>query len=228
MLLLTADCEEEEIMEFDLNLKMGERNVNNIFAYRCPQFKFQNGMAIEHIDAIVMHKVVCDLSDLYGNPHTGNNKLIASLLEDGSGVLFEEPSLPFFLIDSIDGLYGPNVFKNVEMTTAVKDAHHYTTTAIVQKVNRRTKKYIVRFPEDIHCKMGYMNQLSQGQKLTPFFNMKKTAVPKEVTGASADTEVINFLATYVIAIETEERRVLNVAEDGNNEIKELFSRMSVG
>jgi hypothetical protein len=212
----------EDIPEFELNLDNGEQNVNGIFAYRSPQFEFVNGTVNESIEAVVVHKQICDIYDLLGSSKT--SKISASLLADGSGILIEEPSLPLFMIDKIDNLYA-NTFKDEELTKALKQAHSYTATAVVQSVDRRTKKYILRFPDEIRCILGYMNP-SNGQKLMPFYNVTTEVLKTETTGSANNFEFTQVLATFVAAIENAERRVLKINNDDNSEIRDLFNRMS--
>jgi hypothetical protein len=202
----------DSIPEYQLNLNKPKQNVNRIFAYVTPQFVFEE----ECIEALVIQMHLNDVRDA-----AGSDKISASLLNDGSGVLIEEPSVYAFQFSEIKDLY--NGFKSSAMCAAMQNAHTYTTAAIKQNSTRRKKSYILRFPDELRCKMGYMNQ-SNGQKLQMVLNVVHTVMKASETGRAKDASFSHGIVTCSIAIATSEPRVLRLDSD-SKEVNELFSRM---
>jgi hypothetical protein len=211
VLLLVAT---DSIPEYELNLTRPEQNVNRIFAYLTPQFVFEE----ECIEALVIQMHLNDVRDAQGA-----DKVSASLLPDGRGVLIEEPSVSAFQYSEIKDLY--NGFKSPAMLAVMQNAHTYTTAAIKQTSSRRKKSYILRFPDELVCKMGYMNQ-PNGQKLQMVLNVVHTVMTASETGGVKDVSFSHGIVTCAIAIATNEPRVLRHDSD-SKEVNELFSRMFI-
>ena len=159
---------EPDIPEYNLNLEKGESNVNGIFAYTSPSFVWDD----EQVEVLVLIKQVPDITDVRAGSAVPNG-IAMSLLPDGSGVLVEEPAIPHFMAEKYDGLY--DGFQNVEIEYVMHTAHAVCMTAIKQSPARLKKKYILKFPDNVRCQMGYMNP-SNGRLLRGNVKVTKSMI----------------------------------------------------
>ena len=197
------------VPEFELNLEKGESNVNGFFAFLSPAFVFEG----EQIEVVVLHKQVNDIEDV----RNLGNSIVVSLLPDGSGVVVEEPSVPAFMTWKGDELY--DGCANQEMANTLRATHAVCMTSIESQQGRQKKKYILNFPDNVVCQMGYMNP-STGRILRGHVSVSKT----EFSGKAGRIDFTHVTIRYMAVIKTEERKLLRSAEATSN-IEELLAGM---
>ena len=201
------------IPEYDLNLVNGEDNVNGIFAFLSPSFVFGN----EQVEVVVLHKQVHDINDV----RDASNPLVMSLLPDGSGILVEEPALPHFMASQIDNLY--DGCDSNEMESALQTNHAVCVTAMKQNPARHKKKYVLKFPSNLTCKMGYMNATT-GHTLRGNIQVSKSSIKNKNGGSIPFTHVtIRFMAV----VKTTQRKLLREEDDTTSNIEDLLAGMSI-
>ena len=203
------------IPEYTLNLERGESNVNGIFAYISPSFVWEE----EQVEVVVLVQKVADITDIRNDPASFS----MSLLPDGGGVLVEEPSVPHFMVDSYDDLYDMNKTdtKYPDLEYACHTTHAVCMTAIQQNQKRQKNKYILKFPENVVCKMGYMNP-SNGRALRG----KVTVATSTITNKSKDgaVEFKHVTLRYMAVIKSKERKLLR-KEDTSIDVDDLLAGM---
>ena len=201
------------IPEYDLNLQNGEDNVNGIFAFVSPSFVFGN----EQVEVVVLHKQVHDIKDV----RDATNPVTMSLLPDGTGILVEEPALPNFMASQIDALY--DGCESIDMENALQTNHAVCVTAIKQNSIRQKKKYILKFPGNLSCKMGYMNATS-GHTLRGHVQVSKSVIKNKGGIAIPFTHVtIRFMAV----VNTSQQKLLKEEDDSTSNIEDLLAGMSL-
>jgi hypothetical protein len=234
-LLLTENGVDDEIVEeypknvplYHLNLDQGEQNISSFFAHRNRQFEFVKGAIQESIDSIVVHKQVCDITDFTGSKHS---KIIrAFLLDNKRGIKWQEPSLSDFMITQVDQIFKRgDAFKDEEMSKSLKASHLYNVVSICDDPKRQLRTFVLLFPDDIVGRMGYMNP-SEGLELTPHYTVVRQCVKKEVCNGPKDLDFTQVLVSFVIAVESEENRLLKLIEkkeEVNHSLADLYKRMS--
>lgn len=217
------DDDEVPVPVFQLNLKFPEQNVNGLFAY-LTQFKYKDGGSTMIMDAIIIHKPWPDVTDLVSRGLT----ISATLMEGGSQIEIVEPSLPYFMTEEVHKLY-EGLFDEDQplMTASIQDSHKYTVLAIKGRETRKKKTYILNLPNGLKGAPGYMNQgasSGNGVKLTPsLYSGSETLTPEE-TGADADMTFTHHMTSFIIPLETNERRVVELKEDEYQPIQKMFQR----
>ena len=169
----------------------------------------------EMIEAVVLHKQLLDVEDMRDQ----NHKLVVSLLECGTKILVEEPSVPHFYHTHVDEILGG--VHHGEARRAIETAHNYKMNAILANPDRRMKKYILNLPNGLRCKMGYMNPTS-GRILIGSMNISSQQVPNK------KGVLINFsmvTVTYAIVVDTEDQKVVRKNPNVGNEAEDCLSRM---
>ena len=196
------------VPEFELNLEKGENNVNGFFAFLSPAFVFDG----EQIEVVVLHKQVNDIEDVR-NP---SNSIVVSLLPDGSGVVVEEPSVPSFMTWNGDELY--DGCANEEMANTLRATHAVCMTSI-ESQGRQKKKYILNFPDNVVCQMGYMNP-STGRILRGHVAVSNT----DFSSKNGRLKFTHVTIRYMAVIKSEERKLLRSAEATSN-VEDLLAGM---
>ena len=196
-----------------MNLKNGEDNVNGIFAFLSPSFVFGN----EQVEVVVLHKQVHDINDV----RDGNNPITMSLLPDGSGILVEEPALPLFMATQVEFIY--DGCASIEMENALQTNHAVCVTAMKQNPIRQKKKYILKFPANLSCQMGYMNSTT-GHTLCGHVQVSKSNIKSKAGTSISFTHVtMRFMAV----VKTSQRKLLKQEDDTTSNIEDLLAGMSL-
>jgi hypothetical protein len=155
-----------------------------------PQFQYDN----EYIEAIALTKYIPDMVDLLG--------ISVSLLECGTRFLVQEPSISRFMstnyAECIAG-FADNVYVH---ETLVNMHEMLLATLLVEDNTRRTKRYILKLPAGIKCKMGYNNPINR-QQLSGNLNYATTTLGTALTNLSADIECIHPSITFLVVMDKE-------------------------
>lgn len=206
---LTVSTAESDIPVFLLNLEQGESNANGVFAFKTASFVWEE----EQVEAVVLIKQVSDIADA-----RAPNKYTMSLLEDGTGVLVEEPSVPNFFIKQFDGLY--EGYTKEHSMFAMHTTHAVCMTALLAAPERQTRKYIMKFPNGIKWKKGYMNTVN-GNSLRGDVKLTKTSVKN---GAYSMIEFSHFTIRFTAIVKPKERKFIR-PEDSSSNVESLLSGM---
>ena len=180
----------------------------------------ENKHSDELIQAMVIHKTVIDLKDLMGD-----SKITATLMECGTKILIEEPNVPNFF-----SVHTNSIFNNIDhpaLQTAMKNNFQTKFNEISISTSRRTRKYILRLPDGMKCKMGYMNPMTNRRVLAGVMSSAHKVFEAANTGAADDFHNSMIMVTYVIAIDSEQQKIIRNAADVGNEVAHFFKRMSV-
>lgn len=205
---------------------MGEQNVNGFFAYVVPQFKYISGGNTLMMEAIVLHKPVSDINDVISR----QVKVSATLLEGGTAIEIQEPSLPWFLTEETEEIY-QDMFDDDQtwMTEAIKDAHRVNVNTIQGSELRKKKIYTFILPEGYRGATGFMNSGGQntspkGLKLTPFLYSGSEVLSGEETGTDEEMTFTKCMVSFVIPLESYERRVVEMAENEFQPVHKMFRK----
>ena len=171
------------------------------------------------MEALVIHKTIQDLEDLMDPIR----KVTVKLMECGTKLLVEEPSVPHYFHTQPDEMF--ESFENAEICRAIQTAHEYKMTSIRSVTSRHTKTYILNIPDGLKCKMGYTNPMNACRVLNGTMSWAVKTFPNNMTGAGIDLEFRMVTVTYVIAIETEEQKIIR-NPSGTAEVTKFFKRMS--
>lgn len=225
--------EDEPIPQYVLDLNCGERNPEDIFAFKTGQFVYwadggdENKKGVgEAIEALVIRRPVADMADITGTNPSGV-KMRASLLPGGVGIEFERPSLASFLSDEeqmkhFNNLKGKGISgRNLTSMNVQVDMTHVPKANTIAKHNNRKSKIVhMMFPDEMRGMPGFWNDSGHGNKLKSFYSVTQQKIKGQV--------FTNILLTFVIPIEPEERRILStvaeVAEE-DEDIAALFAGM---
>ena len=165
---------------------------------------------------VVLIKQVSDIQDV----RDPANPITVSLLPDGTGVIVEEPSLPHFMSHGIDELY--EGCESIEMENALITNHSVCVTAIKQTPIRKKKKYKLMFPDNIECKMGYMNP-TNGCILRGHVHISKSEIKNKNGQGIKFTHVT---IRYMAVVKNVEPKLLRAKDATINNIEELLAGMS--
>jgi hypothetical protein len=200
------------IREYDLNLAYPEDNVNGFCAFKSSSFVIE----FEEIEAIILHKEICDIE----NMRHQNAMIVVSLMECGTKLLVEEPSVPHFYHTHTDQIL--DGITHTETRRAIQTAHSCKMNDISGDPERKMKNYILNFPPGISGKMGFMNPVS-GRILVGSMNMS-------YRNAMDDKgNVITFTmatVTYAVAVDTDDQKIVRKNPAVGNEASNFFARMS--
>ena len=202
------------IPEFDLDLSNGETNgVFGIFAFVSPSFVHGD----EQLEAVVIHKQISDVHDA----RDASNAITMRLLPDGTGVYVEETSMPFFMASQIKQLYAGGC-ESSEMATAFETNHTICVNAMKKNQNCAKNKYVLKFSDDIVCKMGILNP--ETGNLRGNVHVTRSIVTNK-NGAQIPFTHVSI--RFQIVVSTPERKLLkdNDANSTNN-IEDLLAGMS--
>ena len=150
-------------------------------------------------------------------------KVTVKLMECGTKLLVEEPSVPHYFHTQPDEIF--ETFENAEICRAIQTAHEYKMTSIRSVTSRHTKTYILNLPDGLKCKMGYTNPMNARRVLNGTMSCAVKTFPSNTTGAGIHLEFQMVTVTYVITIKTEEQKNIR-NPSGMGEVTKLFKRMS--
>ena len=168
---------------------------------------------------MVLLKQVADIVDIRNDPASFS----MTLLPDGGGVLVQEPSVPNYMIDSFDDLYdmNKNDTKNPDLEYACHTNHAVCMTAIQQNQQRQKSRYILKFPENVVCKMGYMNP-SNGRALRGKVTVTTSTITNKKNDGSVEFKHVNI--RYMAVIKSKERKLLR-KEDTSINVDDVLAGM---
>lgn len=194
---------------------MEDLGIMRIFAYVSSEVEYSD----ELIQALVIHKTVVDLKDCMGT-----EKLTASLMECGTRILFEEPAIPNFFASQAD-----EIFSNIDhkaLKVAMKNNFQTKVNEITSISGRRVRKFVLKLPDGMRCKMGFMNPSNTRRILTGVMGCAHEKYSAGNTSGSG-VDFLNSLivVTYTIAIDSEQKIIRNV--DIGNGVDDFFKRMSI-
>ena len=203
------------IPEFELNLENGEKNgIHGVFAFVSPAFVYGD----EQLEVVTIYKQVHDIYDVRDT----NNVVKMNLLPDGSGVLVEEPAMPYFMTAQIQGLYAGSC-ANSEMEAALVTNHMISVNGMKKSPSRLKNKYVLRFSGNKVCKMGHMNP-EIGSALRGHVNVTRSSVVNKNGDHIPFTHVtIRFMAV----VQTSERKLLKDDLANGTNIEDLLAGMSM-
>ena len=203
------------IPEFELNLENGEKNgIHGIFAFVSPSFVYGD----EQLEVVTIYKQVNDIYDV----RDPSNSIKMNLLPDGSGVLVEEPAMPYFMTSQIQGLYS-NSCANAEMEAALVTNHTILVNAMKKNPSRVKNKFVLHFSGNKRCKMGHMNP-EIGSALRGHINVTRSSVINKNGDQIPFTHVtIRFMAV----VQTSERKLLKDDVANGTNIEDLLAGMSM-
>ena len=113
----------------------------------------------ELVDALTIYKPIYDARDFK------SKKIKASLLSDGTGIVFTEPSLPFFFTSEITQMHE---LEGRSSCASTLRKHTVVANAIKGNIHRQTKEVTLLFPDGMTCNNrhfnGNPNEFSRGLK----------------------------------------------------------------
>jgi hypothetical protein len=202
------------IREFDLNLTDVEDNVNGFNAFLASEF-VHSGDAIE---AVVLHRQLHDVGDIINS----NHRIAVSLMECGTKILVEEPAVPGFFHTHVDSILSG--IDHPETQRAIQTAHLSQMNSILADPDRGMKRYILKLPPGVKCKMGYTNP-SSGRGLLGSMNVSEKMVPVVRDMGVIENVVFSMVTiTYVIALDKDEHKIVQKNPALGNEAADYFNR----
>jgi hypothetical protein len=165
------------------------------------------------IDALVIFKPIFDVRDA-----KGKNKIRASMLPDGDGIVVTEPTLPTFMMEMTNEMHALEGEDNGCVPTY--QAHRVAVTDIKKSAGRQTKEVVLRFPDGIRCKMEHFNGKKDGLKLSNNLRI----LPGELGTGGADTTFAYIF--WKLPIDEKQRLLQEEAEDSDDDLDEALLRMS--
>ena len=202
------DEDDDDVLEVKLNLTNGEKNnIFGIHAFISAPFIYGD----EEVEVVVIQKQVNDIDDVRD---TANHPITMTLLEDGSGIDVVEPSMPSFMLAPNGGL---DLYEDCkeEMAKALLTKHMIQVAGIKNTPSRKTNKYRLKFPPNIRCKMGYMNEMN-GNDL----HGHVTVVKKDIKNKRGKSIVFtNVTIRFMAVIQTSAPKLIKVKEARINDIE---------
>jgi hypothetical protein len=199
---------QESDEKFTLDLKFPEQNKNGMMAFMALDVVFGNNM----VDCLVIVKPVFDMSDT-----SGSNKISATLLQDGSGIVIKEPKIPSFCLD--DTIFLSEDDTNI--SRAIFGKHSTIATAVKSSQSRLMKNTLCYFPGDMKCYLSIDD--GEGLKLK---NKLRVVEGMKIIDPSDGTTLIQHYNTFIywtLAVQGTERPL---SEEENNDIMKACQRMN--
>jgi hypothetical protein len=190
--------------DFTLDFEHPERNPNGMFAFTTPNVDVPNSTTDEVVHVATVYKAVTDMRDM--------GEFGATLLEDGSGFILMEPSVPRFILEPED----LHDLEGEELCVEVMKSHQLNFTAIDKRKNRQSKQGTFHFPHDIQCTRAHFGNHPNGT-LQNQFRVLTVAVQ------AGKTQDIPFIF-WKITIDQEARHTRNHKVDP---LAEAYERMSL-
>jgi hypothetical protein len=120
--------------EVELNFVYpAERNPPGVFAFMTPNVMLDSK---EVVDVVLVYKCAVDARDAMA--------IKAKMLEDGTGILVSQPSVPSFLIKDVKQMH--ELDKDEGFTESLMRDHLVTANAIDKRKERQTQQVEFRFP----------------------------------------------------------------------------------
>jgi hypothetical protein len=211
--LLLLPAETKDLREFDLNLNDIEDSSNGFHCFLSESFIYND----ESIVAVILHKQLLDPKDIMDT----KQQLVLTLLECGTKILVEEPSVPHYFHTNVNEILAG--VEHTEARRAIETAFVCKLNGILAYPERHMKKYVLNLPVGLKCKMGHMNPTT-GRILVGSLNIAEQNINHEETGL----EMFSTMATvtYAIALDTDDPKVVRKNPAVGSEGLDYFKRMS--
>ncbi len=121
--------------EFTLDVQFPENNKNGMSSFMTLNVVAGNNV----VNYLVIVKPVFDISDT-----SGRNKISASLLQDGSGIVISEPKIPCFCLNEASSIFSTE--DDTNFSRAIYQTHLTTAAAVNTSPSRLMKNTLCFFP----------------------------------------------------------------------------------
>jgi hypothetical protein len=201
--------------EFELNFVYPERNPPGVFAFMTPNVMLDSK---EGVDVVSVYKCAVDARDAMA--------IKAEMLEDGTGILVSQPSVPSFLIKDVKQMH--ELDKDEGFTESLMRDHLVTANAIDKRKEHQTQQVEFRFPPGITCNTKHFKNKPADNRLR---NNKRlctvTVIPGATKGAAPiQTQDIPFIL-WRMTVDKEDRHVELVDDsDLDEDLASMYARTS--
>jgi hypothetical protein len=145
-------------------------------------------------------------------------------MECGTKILVEEPSVPHFFHTHVDSILAG--VEHGEARRAIETAHLSQMNAIHADPERSMKRYILKLPPGIKCKMGYMNP-PPGRTLIGNMNVSEKIVPLIQDNGTIENVLFSMpTITYLVVVDKDQQKIVKKNPAIGNEAADYFARRS--
>jgi hypothetical protein len=172
----------------------------------------------EVVDVVSVYRCAVDARDAAS--------IKAEMLEDGTGILVSQPSVPTFLIKDVKQMHG--LEKNEGFTESLMRDHLITANAIEKRKERQTQQVEFRFPPGITCNTKHFGNKATDNRLR---NNKRVCTVTVIPGANKKdppikTQDISFIL-WRVTVDKEDRHVeLADDSDSDDDLASMYARTS--
>lgn len=198
--------------EFTLDLKFPERNKSGMMAFVVLDVVSGNNV----VNNLVIVKPVFDISDT-----SGGNKISASLLQDGSGIVIKESKIPSFFLDENYTIFSSEDDTNI--SRAIYRTHLTIATAVKASQRRLMKDTVCLFPGDMKCYLSFED--GEGLKLKNNLRVVEGMKIIDPTNGKTMIQHYNSFIYWTLVIQGSERP-LSSEEDLKTDIMMACQRMN--
>lgn len=191
--------------EYTLNFDFPEQNRSGVMAFKVAEIP----VGKVRLNALFIYKPLFDCQD----------NVNASLLEDGTGIVVTEPTIPSYMVDQHEKMHTLESQESPSELYLAAFHAHTVLVALLRKENKRTtKKSILRFPDNIKCTLEHFN-VRDGQKLENKFRLLPDldAIENETT--------FNNYVVWILAVENTIQSLDLVGKDSKADISNAINRL---
>jgi hypothetical protein len=200
--------------EHDLDFGFPERNPTGVFAFLTPNVMLHSK---EVVDVVWIYKCAVDARDAMD--------IKAQMLEDGTGILVTQPSVPSFMIKDVKQMH------DADMAEAFAEPllrdHLVQANAIDKRKERQSQQVEYKFPPGITCNTNHFkskpsdNRLRNNKRLC-----KVTVIPGAAKGdPPIQTQDIPFIL-WRMTVDKEDRHVEQQDSDSDEDLATMYARTS--
>ena len=204
--------------QYDLNFVYPERNPPGVFAFLTPNVMLESK---EVVDVVSVYKCAVDARDTMD--------IKAEMLEDGTGILVSQPSVPSFLIKNVKQMYAydKNDDTKEDFAEALMRDHLVTANAIDKRKERQTQQVELRFPPGVTCNTKHFKNKPTDNRLR---NNKRLCTVTVIPGPTKDdppikTQDIPFIL-WRMTVDKEDRHVEQEDSDSDEDLAAMYARTS--
>ena len=201
--------------EYELNFQYPERNPPGLFAFMTPNVMLESK---EMVDVVSVYKCMVDARDLLVTT--------AEMLEDGTGILVSQPSLPSFLIKEVKQIHESEK-KEFFCESLMRD-HLVMANAIDKRKERQPQEVELKFPPGITCNTKHFKNKAADNRLKNNMRLCKTTVIPGATKTDApdQTQEIPYIL-WRMTVDKEDRHVEFAADsDSDDDLIAMYKRTS--
>jgi hypothetical protein len=170
----------------------------------------------EVVDVVLVYKCAVDARDAMD--------IKAEMLEDGTGILVSQPSVPSFLIKDVKQMHEYD--KKEGFAESLMQDHLVTANAIDKRKERQTQQVEYRFPAGITCNTKHFKNKPADNRLR---NNKRLCTVTVIPGATkADDPIQEQDIPFILwrmTVDKEDRHV-EQDSDSDEDLASMYARTS--